>query len=116
MSDDIWPRKVRVRVAVAEEDTELAKGISEGDRAFTVVSTDFAVGRGDIAGHYFKIGDEWIQVAGRDVRLRDRFLVQDRGALGTTAVAHGRDNTVHYGRMMDFVLSIPSFRDDNNRD
>ena len=115
-SDDIWPRKVRVRVAVVEEDTELAKGIGEGEREFTVVSTDFAVGRGDIANDYFKIGDEWIQVSGRDVRQHDRFLVMDRGALGTNAVAHGRDNTVHYGRMMDFVLSIPSFRDDNNRE
>lgn len=115
-SDDIWPRKVRVRVAVVEEHTELAKGIGEGEREFTVVSTDFAVGRGDISGHYFKIGDEWIRVSGRDVRRGDRFLVLDRGALGTNAVAHGRDNAVHYGRMMDFVLSIPSFRDDNNRD
>ncbi len=103
-------------MAVVEEDTELAKGIGEGEREFTVVSTDFAVGRGDIANDYFKIGDEWIQVSGRDIRRRDQFLVLDRGALGTNAVAHGRDNTVHYGRMMDFVLSIPSFRDDNNRD
>ena len=115
MSDDIWPRRVRVRVAVAEEDTELAKGIGDAG-PFTVVSTDFAVGRGDIAGDYFKIGDEWIQVAGRDVRQLDHFLVDRRGALGTNAVAHGRGKTVYYGRMMDFVLSIPSFRDDNNRD
>ncbi|MFQ5844739.1 MAG: type II secretion system protein J [Planctomycetota bacterium] len=112
-ADDIWPRRVRITLAVAEDETELVDALGPDEREFTVVGADFATGRGDLYGRFLKIEDEWVRIEARDPGRRDRFDVS-RGALGTGAAAHPADAKVYYGRMMEFVVSIPSYRDDNN--
>jgi prepilin-type N-terminal cleavage/methylation domain-containing protein len=114
--DDIWPRAVRIEFAVAEAQSELApnRGVSESDRAFTVLASDFATGRGELDGQYMKVGEEWMRIMGRDDSQRDTFLVDRRGARGTRTGSHGEATPVYYGRIFDFTIIIPSFRDDNS--
>lgn len=114
--DDIWPRGVRIEFAVAEAESELApgRGVSESDRAFTVLASDFATGRGELDGQYMKVGEEWMRIMGRDGAHRDTFLVDLRGARGTKTQSHGETAPVYYGRIFDFTIIIPSFRDDNS--
>jgi prepilin-type N-terminal cleavage/methylation domain-containing protein len=114
--DDIWPRAVRIEFAVAETETELApnRGVSESDRAFTVLASDFATGRGELDGQHMKIGEEWVRIIGRDGAQRDTFLIDRRGARATKSRAHGEAAPVYYGRIFDFTIMIPSFRDDNS--
>ena len=113
-ADDIWPRAVRVAFALAETETSLAQGMGSGDLSFTVIVSDFATGRGELDGQLMKVGAEWIQISRRDGSRRDTFLVRDRGARGTTAISHAAGEPVYYGRVFDFTIPIPSFRDDNN--
>jgi prepilin-type N-terminal cleavage/methylation domain-containing protein len=113
-ADDIWPRAVRIGFALSETETALSQSISAGDVAFTVLAGDFATGRGELDGQFMKIGTEWVQISQRDGKRRDTFLVAARGARGTTAVAHAAGEPVYYGRVFDFTMQIPSFRDDNN--
>ncbi|MHC4818856.1 MAG: PulJ/GspJ family protein [Planctomycetota bacterium] len=114
--DDIWPRAVRIEFSVAEVETELApsRGLSEADRAFTVLSSDFATGRGELDGQHMKVGEEWMRIQGRDGAHRDTFIVDARGARRTKTRAHREATPVYYGRIFDFTISIPSFRDDNS--
>lgn len=112
--DDIWPRMARVEFALLEEDTVLARGLGTNDKDFVVLSGAFATGRGELDGRLMKIGSEWLQIAGRDGHQRDMFRIERRGLRGTTAVAHSPQTPVYYGRVFDFTISIPSFRDDNN--
>ena len=114
--DDIWPRAVRIEFAVAEVESELApgRGVSESDRAFTVSAADFATGRGELDGQYMKLGEEWVRIQGRDGSQRDTFIVDGRGVRRTQTRAHAETTPVYYGRIFDFTIVIPSFRDDNS--
>lgn len=113
-TDDIWPHAVRIAYALAESETTLVTGMGTAEGSFTVSATDFATGRGELLGQYMKIGTEWVSLSGRDGQRRDIFHVQDRGARGTVRVAHGANEPVYYGRVFDFTIPIPAFRDDNN--
>lgn len=113
-SDDIWPHAVRVAYALAETESTLLGGLGVGDMSFTVSAGDFATGRGEMAGQSMKIGTEWLTIAGRDSTRRDTFHVSERGVRGTAKVAHSDGEPVYYGRVFDFTIPIPSFRDDNN--
>jgi prepilin-type N-terminal cleavage/methylation domain-containing protein len=111
-SDDIWPRMVRVQFAVAEERTELVRGLGPTDNDFTVLAGDFATGRGELFYKPMKIGLEWVQLAGRDPVQRDMFQIHDRGQRGTAAVGHDPGTPVYFGRIFDITITIPSFRDE----
>jgi len=113
-ADDIWPRAVRVAFALSETETELSEGMTAADLAFSVIISDFATGRGELDGQFMKVGSEWIRISRRDGSRRDTFLVRDRGARGTSALSHAAGEPVYYGRVFDFTIPIPSFRDDNN--
>ena len=113
-TDDIWPHAVRIAYALAESETTLVAGMGVTDATFTVSATDFATGRGELLGQYMKIGTEWVSLSGRDGQRRDTFHVRDRGAKGTVRVAHAALEPVYYGRVFDFTIPIPAFRDDNN--
>ncbi len=114
-TDDIWPRMVRIEFARAEQTTNLVKGYSSGtDQGFVVESSTFALGRGDLFGRLMKVGAEWLTIQGRDGAQTDVFLVERHAELGTVAVAHGEGTPVYFGRVQDFTINIPSFRDDNN--
>jgi len=113
-ADDIWPHAVRIAYALAETDTTLSGGIGPGDGSFSVAAGDFATGRGDLNGQYMKIGTEWMSISGRDPSHRDTFNVYERGAKGTAKASHAAGEPVYYGRVFDFTIPIPSFRDDNN--
>jgi hypothetical protein len=113
-ADDIWPRWVRVEFALKEEETRLARGLSSGEREFTVEAVDFAVGRGELFSKPMKVGAEWIVLNGRDPQARDRFLVESRAVYGTSELVHGEGTPVYFGRVIDATLTIPAFRDDNN--
>ncbi len=110
--DDIWPRRVRVEFALLEEQTFLVEGLKPGDREFRVESADFATGRGEIAGQWVKVGEEWIQIGLKEER--DVFSIDLRAQWGTKEVTHAADTHVYYGRVNEFAIEIPSFRDDNN--
>lgn len=112
-ADDIWPHAVRISYAVAEMKTELARAIGAADTTFTVVAGDFATGRGELNNTPMKIGTEWVIVSGRDGAHRDTFYM-NRGARGTSGVSHAEGEPVYFGRVYDFTMAIPSFRDDNN--
>ncbi len=112
--DDIWPRRVRVEFSLVEDETVLARGFSAGERDFVVEATDFATGRGELFSKPMRIGLEWVLLQGRDPQARDRFRIESRGALGTSELVHGEGTPVYFGRMFDFAVSIPAFRDDNN--
>ena len=114
LDDDIWPKAVRVEFAIVEERTVLTRGLGTADQSFTVAAPDFATGRGDLAGQHMKVGPEWIQVRGRDGDRRDTFQVWKRGERGTTSLVHGEETPVYYGRIFDFTIPIPAYRDDNN--
>ena len=113
-SDDIWPHAVRVAYALAETESPLAGGLGASDMTFTVSAGDFATGRGELAGQLMKIGTEWIRISGRDGTRRDTFHVSERGVRGTAKIAHNAGEPVYYGRVFDFTIPIPSFRDDHN--
>ena len=113
-ADDIWPRMVRVEFARAEEKTVLVNGVGGGEMAITVESNTFAMGRGDLTGQLMKIGPEWVRLSGRDRGQTDRFDLAERGIRGTSSLAHADYTPVYFGRMQDFTINIPSFRDDNN--
>jgi hypothetical protein len=113
-TDDIWPHAVRISYALAEAETPLVRGISASDGTFTVAVSDFATGHGELGGQFMKIGTEWVQLSGRDGSLRDTFHAAERGARGSVRVAHSAGEPVYYGRVFDFTIAIPSFRDDNN--
>ena len=113
-ADDIWPRMVRIEFARAEETTNLVTGKGVAESVFTVESSTFAVGRGDLFGKLMKIGPEWVSIAGRDGSRTDVFEVDSHAQRGTVSVAHGEGTAVYYGRVQDFTIPIPSFRDDNN--
>jgi hypothetical protein len=112
-ADDIWPHAVRVAYALAETESPLARGIGVSETDFTVLSGDFATGRGELAGQYMKIGTEWVVLSGRDASRRDTFHCA-RGERGTAKVAHPDGEPVYFGRVFDFTIPIPAFRDDNN--
>ena len=61
-----------------------------------------------------KVGPEFVRVLGRDGANRDTFRVIARGARGTTKLDHAAGTAVRFGRVFDFTIAIPSFRDDNN--
>lgn len=113
-SDDIWPHAVRIAYALAETESPLLRGIGSGDMSFAVSAGDFATGRGELNGQYMKIGTEWVELAGRDGSRRDTFHIYERAEKGTAKVAHAEGEPVYYGRVFDFTIPIPSFRDDNN--
>ncbi len=113
-ADDIWPHGVRVAYALAETSSELVRTLSASDGSFTVVAGDFATGRGEIRNVLMKVGAEWVEVSGRDPSRRDTFHISGRGMRGTLAAAHGEGEPVYFGRVFDFTMAIPSFRDDNN--
>lgn len=113
-ADDIWPRRVLVRFALAEEETALAAPLDTNARAFTVYASDFATGRGELFGAPMKVGSEWITLGGRDPNRRDTFRIDRRGVYATTALAHPEDTPVYFGRVLEVAVSIPAFRDDNN--
>lgn len=113
-SDDIWPRMVRIEFARAEETTYLVKGMGAGENAFTVESSAFAVGRGDLFGKLMKVGPEWLQISGRDSSETDIFNVDRHAQRGTQSTAKAEGTPVYFGRVQDFTIGIPSFRDDNN--
>jgi prepilin-type N-terminal cleavage/methylation domain-containing protein len=113
-ADDVWPRAVRVAFALAETETTLAVALGAGDPSFTVISGDFATGRGELDGQPMKIGAEWVDIGSRDGTRRDVFYLRSRGQRGTANVAHPVGEPVYYGRVFDFTIQIPSFRDDNN--
>jgi hypothetical protein len=111
--DDIWPRMVRVSFALAEEEDALVNGIAATEPEFTLISGSFATGRGELGGQHFKIGNEWVKISQRDGRRRDTFVAQ-RGARGTTGLAHAADTPVYFGSVIDLTIDVPAFRDDNN--
>ncbi len=113
-ADDIWPRMVRVEFALAEETNELARGLAPNGQDFTVLTAEFATGRGALEGVLMKIGPEFVEVGRRDGQARDTFLISRRGMRGTTKLDHAEGASVRYGRVFDFTITIPSFRDDNN--
>ena len=113
-ADDIWPRIVRIELARAEEKTVLVEAFSSTDQSFRLDSPDFAMGRGELYGQSFKVGAEWLTVAGRDGNLTDVIIKLERGVRGTSALAHAAFTPVYYGRLVDHDVLIPSFRDDNN--
>ena len=45
---------------------------------------------------------------------RDLFSVDRRAQWGTKEMSHAADTPVYYGRINEFAIEIPSFRDDNN--
>jgi len=112
-ADDIWPHAVRISYAVAETSTTLATNVGADDNSFIVVAGDFATGRGEVRDVPMKIGTEWVLVSSRDGTRRDKFYMS-RGRRGTTKVAHAAGEPVYFGRVYDFTMAIPSFRDDNN--
>ncbi|MHC4547190.1 MAG: prepilin-type N-terminal cleavage/methylation domain-containing protein [Planctomycetota bacterium] len=111
--DDIWPRMVRVEFALNEEETELVHGLGTNDLTFAVVSGDFATGRGELDGQHMRVAEEWIRIRGRDGFQRDTFHVDGRAQRGTRSRAHAVGAPVYYGRIFDFTIAIPSFRDDS---
>jgi len=113
-ADDIWPRMVRVQFALMEEQTELLETIGNTASEFLVSEASFATGYGELDGRAMKVGPEWIRVAYRDGNRRNLFHVLERGVFGTPAVAHGAGAPVYYGRVFEFTIHCPSFRDDNN--
>jgi len=113
-ADDIWPRMVRIEFAIDEENTTLTSAIGASDISFSVDAVGFATGRGEIDNVLFKVGLEWLIVGGRDATRRDTFSIGARGQRGTPALAHAAGERVYFGRVFDFTVSVPSFRDDNN--
>jgi prepilin-type N-terminal cleavage/methylation domain-containing protein len=113
-ADDIWPHAIRIFYALAETSTNLAKPLGAGESSFTVVAGDFATGRGEIRDVLMKVGTEWVEISSRDPSRRDTFRVSRRGVRGTAVVAHAEGEPVHFGRVFDFTMQIPSYRDDNN--
>lgn len=113
-SDDIWPHGVRVAYALAETQSSLARNFGASDQEFVVHAGDFATGRGEIKDVLMKVGTEWVRVAGRDASRRDTFRIDSRGQKQTTTVSHAMGEPVYFGRVFDFTIPIPSFRDDNN--
>ncbi len=113
-ADDIWPRMVRIRFALMEDDTELLETIGNSAGDFVVTEASFATGFGQIDGRAMKIGAEWIRIDQRDGDQRNRFNVNDRGVFGTPGEAHGPGTPVYFGRVFEFTIRCPSFRDDNN--
>jgi prepilin-type N-terminal cleavage/methylation domain-containing protein len=113
-ADDIWPHSVRVAYALAETESPLLRPMGVGDMSFSVSTGDFATGRGDLNGQAMKIGTEWVSISGRDATRRDTFHVYDRARKGTAKAAHAAGEPVYYGRVFDFTIPIPCFRDDNN--
>lgn len=114
LADDIWPKAVRVEFAILEERTVLTRGFGPADQTFTVAAADFATGRGDLSGQFFKVASEWVQIGGRDGSRRDTFQVLRRGQRGTASLVHPEETPVYYGRIFDFTIPIPAYRDDNN--
>lgn len=112
--DDIWPRMVRVEFCLREEETSLARDFGGGDRDFTVVSGDFATGRGELVDVPMKIGAEWIEVRARDSVYRDRFIIGRRAQRETREQSHSEGTPVYFGQMFDTTITVPAFRDDNN--
>jgi prepilin-type N-terminal cleavage/methylation domain-containing protein len=113
-ADDIWPHGVRVAYALAETSSPLARNLGAAEQSFTVFAGDFATGRGEIRDVLMKIGAEWVEVSTRDPSRRDTFHLGSRGQRGTVAGAHAEGEPVYFGRVFDFTMAIPSFRDDNN--
>jgi prepilin-type N-terminal cleavage/methylation domain-containing protein len=112
--DDIWPRMVRVEFALKEEETRLTAPLSGGETEVTVESGEFATGRGELVGTFMKIGAEWVRVRGRNPSARDRFQIDLRGQKDTKELVHPDGTPVYHGRMFDFTVTVPAFRDDNN--
>jgi prepilin-type N-terminal cleavage/methylation domain-containing protein len=112
--DDIWPRVVRVQLARAEERTELSESFGPADMRFTLLSNNFATGHGELFGALMKVGAEWLTVTGRDGARTDIFVVEQRGLRDTRALTHPDGTPVYFGKVQDFDILCPSFRDDNN--
>jgi len=103
-------------VAGEAEPRELLETIGNTASEFLVSEASFATGYGELDGRAMKVGPEWIRVAYRDGNRRNLFHVLERGVFGTPAVAHGAGAPVYYGRVFEFTIHCPSFRDDNNKD
>jgi prepilin-type N-terminal cleavage/methylation domain-containing protein len=113
-ADDIWPRMVRVEFALSEEEAILAQPFGSADTSFTVELATFATGRGELFDKPMKVGGEWLRVYGRSASRRDVFETTQRGIRGTPTLNHAPGTIVRFGRVFDFTISVPSFRDDNN--
>ncbi len=119
LSDDVYPRGLRLLIVVGRDSTEVAPTVVIADAAsdassIRVASTDDLPDperyEGSGGPEWIKVGSEWVQVNRFD---GFNLSISKRGGRNTPARAHESGTSVRTGRTQEIVITVPFGRDAN---